>query len=116
MFLLCFLAHVGLNSFAQTTDNSIPYSAIFTNGTIASLSYNKNRMTLKVGVRQNEDEFEVLVVRNGMIVDSESTFFMDDEMDLDLSVNGVCDIYVKARNEIQYAGSVINTVKKEDEK
>jgi len=117
-WLVCFFAYISVNGFAQINDNEIPYHAVFTNGTIASCYYNKYKKVLKVEVRQNEDEVEVLAVKNGMVIDSESTFFMDDEVNLDLSNNGngECDIYVKAKNEVQYVGSVVTAIKPENEK
>lgn len=115
ILVTCFLTYCGVNVFAQEIGNECPYSATFVNGASACVSYNKKENMLNVSIRNNDDEVEIIAVKRGMVVESESTFFMNDEMQLDLSnnVTGKYDIYVKARNEIQHIGSIETEIKEE---
>lgn len=88
-------------------DNDFP-RIIMSNGTVVSPKYCKATKALKVEVQENNDEVEILAVSNGHVVDSETSIFDDDNIQLDLSSksNQPLDIYVRTRKEVQYMGTV----------
>ena len=77
-------------------------------GTIIETSFDNSTQILNVEVQQNNSEVEVIAVKKGQVVDSNSTLFSDDHLDLDLSTQGTdeIDIFVRNREEIEYVGSV----------
>lgn len=109
--VLFFIASVicSLNCMAQSTDGGIIRPKVFmTDGTMIETSYDSSTQTLNVEVQQNNSEVEVIAVKKGQVVDSNSTLFSDDHLDLDLSTQGTdeIDIFVRNREEIEYVGSV----------
>lgn len=101
---------------AQTKSDENIHPVIMINGAVVEISYDKGNSILNVEVSQNEDVVEVIAVKDGVVVNSESTVFTDDEMSLDLSNydNGEYDIYIRTSNEVQNAGSVITGLKPEE--
>lgn len=102
--LLC-----SLTCMAQGNNTSIHFPRIImSNGTVVSPKYCKATKALKVEVQENNDEVEILAVSNGHVVDSETSIFDDDNIQLDLSSksNQPLDIYVRTRKEVQYMGTV----------
>lgn len=114
-FLVLLAVFYSVSSNAQTDNIEIKHPVTSIGGTVVETSFNSRKNMLNVSIRNNDDEVEILAVRRGMVVDRESTFFMNDEMQLDLSnnVTGKYDIYVKARNEIQHIGSIETEIKEE---
>lgn len=105
-----------INSYAQSNiviDRPITLS----NGTTIETSFNSINKNLRVSISNNENGIEVIVIQNGIVVNSETTFFTNDEIQLNLSKqdNGEYEIYVKTGNEIQLVGTVESGIKPEEE-
>ena len=110
LFMTLIISLCSLTCVAQETSNgSVLHPRIYmSDGTIIETSFDSSTQTLNVEVQQNNSEVEVIAVKKGQVVDSNSTFFSDDHIDLDLSTQGTdeIDIFVRNREEIEYVGSI----------
>lgn len=115
--ITCLIAFLSINCFAQKQEHIQPYSTILSNGATATFLYDKSENVLKVTITNNENEVEVIAVKNGIVVDSETTMFTNDEIQLYLSKqeNGEYEIYVRTKNETQHIGTVEAGIKPEEE-
>ncbi len=100
-----------MNCFAQSTrDTAIPLQSNITmsNGATVSATFNSTTNVLSVDVKENEDEIEVIVTDNETIIETESTIFSEDNMEIPLSTstNKDVDIYVRSNEETMYIGTV----------
>ena len=89
---------------------------VLQNGTAVYTRYCVERNVLNVDIRNNPEEVEIVVVKNGIMIDNEVSDFEDDGISVDLSGhnNGAVDIYVRSRREDQYVGSVKTGIKPEE--
>ena len=110
IFMTLIISLCSLTCVAQRTDKGkILHPRIYmSDGTIIETSFDNSTQILNVEVQQNNSEVEVIAVKKGQVVDSNSTLFSDDHLDLDLSTQGTdeIDIFVRNREEIEYVGSV----------
>lgn len=93
---------------AQLKDEAVPFSQVtLSNGATISSSFNQQTGILSVEVNNNDDEVEVIVVEDDTIIDSESTVFEEDELQVELPENvHSIDVYVRTKEETRYVGSV----------
>ncbi|MGM9724106.1 MAG: hypothetical protein ACI3YG_08450 [Prevotella sp.] len=105
MFVLC--TRVIAQKDKDGTEVNFPY-VVLQNGTTVYTRYSVERNVLNVDIRNNPEEVEIVVVKNGIMIDNEVSDFEDDGISVDLSGhnNGAVDIYVRSRRENQYVGSV----------
>ncbi len=105
MFVLC--TRVIAQKDKDGTEVNFPY-VVLQNGTAVYARYSVERNVLNVDIRNNPEEVEIVVVKNGVMIDNEVSGFEDDGVSVDLSGhnNGAVDIYVRSRRENQYVGSV----------
>lgn len=105
MFILC--TRVIAQKDKDGTEVNFPY-VVLQNGTAVYARYSVERNVLNVDIRNNPEEVEIVVVKNGVMIDNEVSDFEDDGVSVDLSGhnNGAVDIYVRSRRENQYVGSV----------
>ena len=105
MFVLC--TRVIAQKDKDGTEVNFPY-VVLQNGTAVYARYSVERNVLNVDIRNNPEEVEIVVVKNGIMIDNEVSDFEDDGISVDLSGhnNGAVDIYVRSRRENQYVGSV----------
>ena len=105
MFVLC--TRVIAQKDIDGTEVNFPY-VVLQNGTAVYARYSVERNVLNVDIRNNPEEVEIVVVKNGVMIDNEVSGFEDDGVSVDLSGhnNGAVDIYVRSRRENQYVGSV----------
>lgn len=115
--MTCLIVFLSINCFAQENQQIHPYSTILSNGATATFLYEKSENVLKVTITNNENEVEVIAVKDGVVTNSETTNFTNDEIQLNLSKqdNGEYEIYVKTGNEIQLVGTVEPSTKPEEE-
>lgn len=78
------------------------------NGAVVNTLYDKDNKTLTFDIHNNPEEVEIVVVKNGVTIESESSNTEDDNINLDLSKYKDCtvEIYVRNRRESQYVGNV----------
>lgn len=100
--IFCTRAH------AQLKGETVPFSQItLSNGATVSSSFNQQTGILSVEVENNDDAVEVIVVENDTVIDSESTIFEEDELQVELPMSSQpLDIYVRTKEETLYVGSV----------
>ena len=100
-------AFVCISSMAQlNTGQTLPHVTM-SNGTTVISTLKQEDNVLNVEVRNNDDEIEILIVEDGTVVNSESTIFEDDELQVELPMSTQpLDIFVRTKEEIQYLGSV----------
>lgn len=100
--IFCTRAH------AQLKGETVPFSQItLSNGATVSSSFNQQTGILSVEVNNNDDEVEVIVVEDDTIIDSESTVFEEDELQVELPENAhSIDVYVRTKEDTWYVGSV----------
>lgn len=105
MFVLC--TRVIAQKDKDGTEVNFPY-VVLQNGTAVYARYSVERNVLNIDIRNNPEEVEIVVVKNGVMIDNEVSDFEDDGVSVDLSGhnNGAVDIYVRSRRENQYVGSV----------
>lgn len=105
MFVLC--TRVIAQKDKDGTEVNFPY-VVLQNGTAVYARYSVERNVLNIDIRNNPEEVEIVVVKNGVMIDNEVSDFEDDGVSVDLSGhnNGAVDIYVHSRRENQYVGSV----------
>ena len=113
MFVLC--TRVIAQKDKDGTEVNFPY-VVLQNGTTVYTRYSVERNVLNVDIRNNPEEVEIVVVKNGVMIDNEVSGFEDDGVSVDLSGhnNGAVDIYVRSRREDQYVGSVKTGIKPEE--
>lgn len=110
LIVLLFLSAIFCTSIhAQSKDEEFGTIGHVTlsNGTTISSSFNQQTGILSVEVNNNDDEVEVIVVEDDTIIDSESTVFEEDELQVELPENAhSIDVYVRTKEETRYVGSV----------
>lgn len=114
MFVLC--TRVIAQKDKDGTEVNFPY-VVLQNGTAVYARYSVERNVLNVDIRNNPEEVEIVVVKNGVMIDNEVSDFEDDGVSVDLSGhnNGAVDIYVRSRREDQYVGSLKAGIKPEEQ-
>ena len=100
-------AFVCISSMAQlNTGQTLPHVTM-SNGTTVISTLKQEDNVLNVEVRNNDDEIEILIVEDGTVVNSESTIFEDDELQVELPMSTQpLDIYVRTKEETLYVGRV----------
>lgn len=96
---------------AQTKDEDTEIEiscVVLQNGTMISTKCNNENKVLTFDIHNNPEEVEIVVVKNGVTIESESSNTEDDNINLDLSKYKDCtvEIYVRNRRESQYVGNV----------
>lgn len=105
--LLMTLFLCAIPSMAQLEQPNGTTHIILTNGATISSSFNQQTGILSVEVNNNDDEVEVIVVEDDTIIDSESTVFEEDELQVEVPENvHSIDVYVRTKEETRYVGSV----------
>lgn len=78
------------------------------NGANVDVLYNRTDNVLNVDIRNNPDEVEIIVTKNGAAISYDVSELEDDNINIDLSnnKNETVDIYIRNRKESQYIGKV----------
>ena len=116
LLLSFIIAFSSTNGYAQNKDiiNNRPLPR--RGGAVVETTFNSDMNVLEISVHNNKTVVEVLAVKQGCVVNCESTSLNNDKIQINLSddVTETYDLYVQTENEIFHIGSIETAVKPED--
>ena len=105
--LICTAFCTSINAQYQGEESGPIGHITLSNGTSVSSSLIQETNVLSVEVVNNDDKIEILIVEDDTVVNSESTIFEDDELQVELPMSTQpLDIYVRTKEETLYVGRV----------